>query len=359
MKIKLLLAIIFILSSTIFSQTYESKWGFGVGASYPRFFSVSGTGYSANDNYGGYISLQRHFTEYLSLRLLGNFSHLKSNYYNQSGDLNIHSVNHISGNLDAIYYFNPCENFTPFFSFGIGITNFTNDNSFNPLLDENFWGYQMNLSLGVEWLLSDAFALKTEATYRHASNNKIDGNDRINENSKGIFGGNGDTYMNFDAGLIWYFGFGDESDLCDKCPEGVREVLVRDTVFIKEPVIETRVDTVYKTKPILFNVHFEFDKYTLRPESMTILEHSIDVLKEYPELEINISGHTDSYGTNDYNIALSKRRVDAVYNYLVEHGINSSRITRDYFGEDKPVRDNQTDLNRAFNRRVEFKILER
>lgn len=356
-----LLLLFFLISVSVSkAQVYESKWGLGFGGVYPRFFSISGTAVSANENYGAFVSLEKYFNESVSLRLLANYVHMQSEYRN-GGPRQFQSVDQAAGNLDIIYKFIPCRAVSPFIIFGFGGTAFRSQNSFNAELDDElFGGYQANFGLGVEWGLSSSLSLKTEAVYRTSSNNKIDGNERINENTKGVFGGNGDTYGTFDLGLIWYISKGPESDLCDKCPEGIREIVRIDTIIIKEPyeVYKEIIDTVVIEKPILFGVHFEFDRHNLLPESYPILDHAVEVLKQFPDIAVNIGGHTDSFGTNDYNIKLSERRVNTVYNYLVSNGIDPQRINKNWFGEDKPIRDNDTPFSRAFNRRVEIKVME-
>lgn len=351
---------VIIINASLFSQTYDSKWGLGIGGAYPRFFSVSGDGFSGNANYGGYFSLERYFNESVSLRALFNYLHIESNYSRFPGDpIQTHQLNQFAGNLDVLYKFIPCRSVSPYLAFGIGLTNFTNKNSFNPNVDDTFLGYQVNFGLGVEWGLNKDLSLKTEAMYRTASNNKIDGNERINENYKGVFGGNGDTYGSIDIGIIWYFAVGEQSNLCDKCPEGVREVLVRDTVFIERVKEVQKIirDTVYVEKPNLFGVNFKFDKYSLSPESYPILDHALKTLNEFPDMGILMTGHTDNLGTNKYNDKLSEDRVNTVYDYLISQGVNPKRIEKKWYGEDKPIRSNDTDINRAFNRRVEIKVL--
>lgn len=352
--------LVLLINVSLFSQAYDSKWGVGVGGVYPRFFSVSGDNYSGNNNYGGYFSIERYFNESVSLRGLFNYLHIESNYNRFPGDpVQTHQLNQFAGNLDVIYKFIPCRSVSPYLVFGFGVTSFKNKNSFNPDVDKNYFGYQANFGLGVEWGLSNNLSIKTEAMYRTASNNKIDGNERINENSKGVFGGNGDTYGSVDLGVIWYFDLGEKSDLCDKCPEGVREVVVRDTIYVDrvKEVKKIIVDTVYVEKPNLFGVNFKFDKYNLSPESYPILDHAVETLNAFPDMTILISGHTDSYGTNQYNDKLSENRVNTVYNYLISRGINPNRIEKKWYGEEKPIRPNDSDLDRAFNRRVEIKVL--
>ena len=219
-------------------------------------------------------------------------------------------------------------------------------------------GYELNLGLGTYWEISQDWKLKTEINYHTLSHNKLDGNISVNEQDKGIIGGNGDTYMGFELGLVWQFSSGKPSTLCEKCPGGIREIIQIDTIYKEVPKVEVEKDTIFKTKPMLFNVNFDFDKSNIRVESYPILEHALDVLQEYPDMKVVISGHTDSFGSDEYNIKLSERRVNSVYDYLVSHGVSKDRITKEAFGEKRPVRENDSPVNRAFNRRVEFRIVD-
>ncbi|MFC7667282.1 OmpA family protein [Hymenobacter humi] len=79
-------------------------------------------------------------------------------------------------------------------------------------------------------------------------------------------------------------------------------------------------------------------------------------MKEYPSLEIKISGHTDNQGDPALNLKLSQDRVNEVKKYLSSHGINSGRITTEGFGGSKPIASNDQEETRAKNRRVEFTI---
>lgn len=107
----------------------------------------------------------------------------------------------------------------------------------------------------------------------------------------------------------------------------------------------------------LNNVFFDFDKSDLRPESYIELDRVVKLLKENPAIEIEMSAHTDSRGSDDYNFRLSDDRARSVKNYIVSKGIPLSRITSQGYGETKPEVPNDTDENRQLNRRVEFKIL--
>lgn len=107
----------------------------------------------------------------------------------------------------------------------------------------------------------------------------------------------------------------------------------------------------------LNNVFFDFDKWDLRPESYIELNRVVQLLTENPVIEIEMSAHTDSRGTDEYNFKLSDNRARSVMEYIISKGIANTRITSHGYGETKPVATNDTDEGRQLNRRVEFKIL--
>lgn len=107
----------------------------------------------------------------------------------------------------------------------------------------------------------------------------------------------------------------------------------------------------------LNNVFFDFDKWDLRPESFVELDRVVKLLVENPAIEIEMSAHTDSYGSDEYNFKLSDNRARSVMEYILSKGIDPGRITSHGYGETMPVVPNDTPENRQLNRRVEFKIL--
>jgi outer membrane protein OmpA-like peptidoglycan-associated protein len=107
----------------------------------------------------------------------------------------------------------------------------------------------------------------------------------------------------------------------------------------------------------LNNVFFDFDKWFLRPESFIELDRVVKLLKENPGIEIEMSAHTDSYGTDEYNFKLSDNRARSVTEYILSKGIATERISSKGYGESKPVVPNDTPENRQLNRRVEFTIV--
>jgi outer membrane protein OmpA-like peptidoglycan-associated protein/tetratricopeptide (TPR) repeat protein len=112
-------------------------------------------------------------------------------------------------------------------------------------------------------------------------------------------------------------------------------------------------------KIILRNIFFDFDKASLRPESTAELERLIALLNEVSSMKIEISGHTDNKGSDDYNQKLSQSRAKAVVDYLIAHGIDNKRLEFKGFGESQPIVENETEEGRQLNRRTEFKILQK
>lgn len=104
-------------------------------------------------------------------------------------------------------------------------------------------------------------------------------------------------------------------------------------------------------------IEFEFNEAKIRPSSKPTLDRAAETLEEYPELRVRITGHTDDVGTEEFNLDLSKRRAEAVKQYLVDAGIDADRIQTEGVGSAEPVVPNTSDENRAKNRRIEFEIL--
>lgn len=108
-------------------------------------------------------------------------------------------------------------------------------------------------------------------------------------------------------------------------------------------------------KPLvtLHGPQFDFDKATLKPDGKRLLDEAVRILKDKPDMNVSVEGHTDSVGSDAYNQKLSERRAKAVRDYLVSQGVSASRITVVGWGEAKPVASNDTAEGRAENRRVE------
>jgi outer membrane protein OmpA-like peptidoglycan-associated protein len=120
------------------------------------------------------------------------------------------------------------------------------------------------------------------------------------------------------------------------------------------PKIEQELKAEVNVPIILDGIVFATASAEITPVSEEILMQAFNTLDRHPEIEVNIQGHTDNVGKHDYNMKLSKRRADAVKTWLVNKGIEPSRITTSGFGPDKPIVANDTPENKQKNRRIEF-----
>ena len=128
------------------------------------------------------------------------------------------------------------------------------------------------------------------------------------------------------------------------------------TQFYKNPFV---VEITYEpAKTFTLNdVHFDFGKATLLPESFKQLEDLYDYMKWKETCKIEVAGHTDNVGQDNDNLLLSQKRAEAVKSWLVKKGIGASRIDAKGYGAMQPIADNSTDEGRQQNRRTEVKIL--
>ena len=104
----------------------------------------------------------------------------------------------------------------------------------------------------------------------------------------------------------------------------------------------------------LTGINFAFDRADIQPNSAILLDDAVKTLNRYEGVDVRIEGHTDSVGSEAYNLLLSQRRADAVRDYLVRQGIPASRLSTSGMGEARPVAPNETAEGRFQNRRVEF-----
>jgi len=121
--------------------------------------------------------------------------------------------------------------------------------------------------------------------------------------------------------------------------------------------LDPKDDVIKINAPIVLEgITFATNKYDITPESETVLqEGALKTLQTYPDITVEISGHTDNVGSNAYNQKLSQRRADAVKAWLVARGISADRIIAVGYGEERPRVANNTSENRRLNRRIEFK----
>jgi len=120
-----------------------------------------------------------------------------------------------------------------------------------------------------------------------------------------------------------------------------------------------RVDNTgcpFNKELLLQGVKFETNSEALLPESLPVLNNAIATLKRYPELNVEVAGHTDSRGSDAYNLSLSSRRAEAVLKYLQDGGVTNAMTSKGY-GERQPIASNNTEEGRLQNRRVVLRAL--
>ncbi len=269
--------------------------------------------------------------------------------------------------LDALYHFHVDEKWNPYVRFGIGWERSREDFSQNPLvfvpgtrsndgvmgifglgLDRNYGRYGVRAEFGERWI-SD-----TNSVQAPNRSHFIDllasvgvtvalGPEPIKavEPAPAPVATCADKDSDGD-------GVNDCNDKCPNSPAG-------QTVGPDGCPVPVTID--------LRGVNFDFDKSKLRPDAVAILNEAVEVLKKYPELKVEVAGHTDSVGTDAYNQKLSERRAKAVYDYLTSNGVDAGRLMGPHgYGESHPIAPN-TNPNgsdnpegRAQNRRTELNV---
>src|SRR3989304_1105952 len=121
--------------------------------------------------------------------------------------------------------------------------------------------------------------------------------------------------------------------------EAAKKEFEKSLVAKREPGVE---GVVFESS-LLKDIHFDFDKYDIRPGDAAILKENAALLKKYPNVKIQIEGHCDERGTNEYNLALGERRANSTKSYLLSLGIPSDRISTISYGEEKPLDPSQNE----------------
>lgn len=137
-------------------------------------------------------------------------------------------------------------------------------------------------------------------------------------------------------------------DSLDRCPHTLRGAQIdREGCVVESAVI------------VLQGVHFEYNSAALTAASHAILSQAAESLRGQATMRVEVAGHTDSSGSDAYNLQLSSKRAQSVVDFLVAQGIDRSRLSSVGYGEMRPVADNDSAEGRASNRRVEFRVVSR
>jgi outer membrane protein OmpA-like peptidoglycan-associated protein len=139
------------------------------------------------------------------------------------------------------------------------------------------------------------------------------------------------------------------------CDEGRYTLIIAEAAALAQVITAGEMQTALdKQGFVALDVHFDTGKATIKPESQTIIDQIVALMKGNPGLRIAVEGHTDNVGTAAANKSLSDGRAKSVLNALVKQGVDAGRLAAAGFGQERPVADNRTDEGRARNRRVEL-----
>jgi OOP family OmpA-OmpF porin len=375
-KLVTLLTVLIFTTSLMQAQALKDSWSLGFGGSILNYTSTN-IQPKALKSFGGYISVQRNFTEHTGLRLYLNFGRLEGSptvpggTYGQIAAARGQSVvtTTFGGYLDFVYNFMPCESISPFVTVGLGqnfytLTETPNDPKFRPDNADMLAGITVGLGVGLLANLSENWKLKTELGFFSIDRSDLDGT--YGTEGYGILGANSDGFGKFDVGVEWYFSKGEPSKICvlydgiempdpvdyERLENIIKKHIPREV--IKEVVVEKEVPS--NNDMLLMGVNYDFNSSKLKPESYPILFHAAKVMQQNPDMTVEIQGYTDNIGSEKANKNVSQKRADSVKNYLVARGISTDRITTVGYGEENPIGDNKDADGRAMNRRIEFKV---
>src|ERR1035437_9121674 len=274
------------------------------------------------------------FTRYFGIEVAGEYistrvdDEAKTDYTEGQFGYPMDRVNLTFYHIDAVLHFIPDGKFNPFIVAGYGGTHY------NPSISAN--NHDMpafNVGVGAKYWLTEHIALRADVQDYMVTE---------------IFQ---ETYHNIRATVGIVFAFGGKSKsapaavakdepIAEPAPEPVAEEKV--VIMASEPEVEQKVMVAAAEPQIIVlafeDVHFDFDKSTLKPEAKKILKRNIQLLKDNPKTQIRIAGYTSASGTEAYNQKLSERRANSVKTYLINEGI----ITRDRrstigYGESNPA----------------------
>lgn len=137
------------------------------------------------------------------------------------------------------------------------------------------------------------------------------------------------------------------------------DILLERNLFLgKEAVEETPPIVETPKMPEIQHIYFDFDQYDLRDRSKRELELVAQIMEQNPNFTLEVLGHTDYYGTGEYNQRLSENRAKTAFKYLQSIGVTNSQLVTNGFSENRPISSNENDNGRQYNRRVEFRVVD-
>ena len=341
------------------------------------------------------LRLGYNFTKYLGVEAYGHWVPTDATYYSDE------KVNVIGYGIEALFNILPDGPLVPFVAVGVGGIHYSQairdttgfEGDFDNGIRDKVTG---DIGGGLKYFLTENWALRADARYVVPINYKFDSDSMTNNLLATVgltfaFGGekpappppppppapvvldsdNDGVPDNLDKCPGTPAGVAVDKDGCpldsdndgvpdylDKCPGTPAGVKV-DKDGCPPPVVEEVKPQPRVEKEIIekgrttLKVLFDTNKSVIKKGYFADADALADVMKQYPDLNVTIEGHTDNVGKDAYNKKLSQRRADAVKAYLVKKGIDANRLTAIGYGEERPIADNATKAGKAENRRVE------
>jgi OmpA-OmpF porin, OOP family len=331
---------------------YDGRWYMTIG---PQFLQADGKR-DVKNTWGGTMGVGRYFSPNFTMDM-ELYHALPHKEENRHLNWSLYGV----GFVGRWHFLAPDRNWSPFVSAGIGLQRHEEEFS-DPLGGRPFKrkGNELmaQLGVGMQANITDRFGIRLDAALR---------SDQDDRSGRNVSRFNDRVYS---ANFMWKFG------------DPPRAVVVEERAPPPPPppapAPEPQVERCPPPRPgqavgpdgcpipltiDLRGVNFDFDKATLRPDAVQILQEAVDILRKYPDLRVEVAGHTDSIGTEQYNQGLSERRARTVYDYLTNNGISSNRLVGPTgYGESRPIAPNanpdgsDNPEGRARNRRTELNV---
>jgi OOP family OmpA-OmpF porin len=283
------------------------------------------------------------FTKYIGVE---GFVHYVPTEINREGAVGNEKANFLGYGVEGIFNILPNGKLVPFLAVGIGGTHYSV--AYERTTEDKKNKFAADYGAGLKYFLSDNIALRGDV--RHVI----------------PFEGKHSNLL-YTVGIT--FAFGGAKKVVEAPAPVVEEVKPQAAAapVVEEvkappaaPVVVEEVKRTVEAAPEIIekgrttlNVLFDTNKSIIKKNSFKDVDNLVAVMKQYPDLNVVVEGHTDNVGSAAYNKKLSQRRADAVKSYMVKKGIDAKRLTAKGFGLEKPIADNKTKAGKAKNRRVE------
>ncbi len=265
-------------------------------------------------------------TKYFGVELAGQFLrtnvHDKNKRDNTEGEFGypMDRVDIYFYHVDAVFHILPDRKFTPFVVAGFGGVNY------RPTIETRDMA-AFNFGVGAKYSLTENIALRADVQHYIVT--------EITQS----------TYHNlsFTAGIAFSFGGVKPAPVLKSEPAAEPAPAEEKVVIVvaSEPKIEEKVAVAAAEPKIIIlafeDIHFDFDKSTLKPEAQAILKRNIQLLKDNPKARVRVAGYTSASGTEEYNQKLSERRAKAVEEFLISEGISAQTLSTIGYGETRPA----------------------